>query len=595
MEKRNHPSRYRIDVYPGTKTLTANENDLLADRIQEAGIPLSLYCNKKGLCGKCFVEIIKGKLPPVEEREDFFIKQKGLNRKHRLACLYRIKSDIKVKIPEESIIQEISILQTGERAPVLLDPQIKKYHLQLRKPNIAYPYAFLEMLENVFQKKLRVPLDVLRQLPDLTEQNHYQVTVIMDGDEEVLRIEPRDTSNKNFGIAIDVGTTTLVVELVNLNTGETLDTVTAKNDQIQYGSDVMSRVGFAIKDSKNLAELKNSILNNLNGMIEKVLDRNEIDKSYVYEIVIAGNPPMNHFLLELPVDSLARSPYHSVFSSLPGLSSDELGFRINERGKVYVSPNIKSFVGGDISAGIVASDLANKKGNFLFIDLGTNGEIVLKKQNKFIATSTAAGPAFEGMNISCGLLAIPGAVYKAEYENQIVLHTIRNRPALGVCGTGLIDLIAVFLERRMISPRGKIKDKAHRIQITDNISITQKDVREIQLAVAAIKSGIRMILFKHHLKLSQLDGIFIAGAFGNYLNIKNSVKIGLLPPIDEKRIHFIGNSSLAGAKAFLLSKQARNNIESLTDRIQFFSLAADPKFQEYFIEAVEFKEWSFSE
>jgi len=594
MEKKIHPNLYRIDIFPGKKAVTADENDLLADRIQEAGIPLSLYCGKKGLCGKCFVEIIKGKRPPVEEREDFFIKQKGLNRKHRLACLFRIKSDLEIRIPEESIIQEISILQTGERTPVLLDPQIKKYHLQLRKPQIALPSSFLEMVENAFQKKLRVPLAVLRKFPAIAEQNHYQITAVMDSDDQVLDIEPGDTSKENFGIAIDAGTTTLVVELVDLVTGKTLDTLTARNDQIQYGSDVMSRIGFAIKDSRNLAELKKSILNALNGMIGQILDKKEIDKANVYEIVIAGNPPMNHFLLGLPVESLARAPYLSVFSCLPELTSDELGFRINERGKVYVSPNIKSFVGGDISAGLAAVDLANKKGNFLFIDLGTNGEIVLKKQDTFMATSTAAGPAFEGMNISCGMLALPGAIHRVEDRDQIVIHTLGEKPALGICGTGLIDLIAIFLERGMVSVRGRIKNKSKRIRITGNLTITQKDIREIQLAIAAIKSGIRMILMKNNLKLDQLDGIFIAGAFGNYLNIRNSIRIGLLPPLDDEKIHFVGNSSLAGAKAFLLSRPAREKIESLVKTIRFFSLAADPMFQDYFIEALEFKEQSLS-
>ena len=585
----DHPHRYKIDIVSADKTIMANDNDLLADKILQVGIPLSLYCNRRGLCGKCFVEIIKGKRPSVSEKEDFFIKQKGLSQNHRLACLFRIRSDIKINIPEESIIQEISILQKGQRAPISLDPQIKKYYLQLKKPQISQPSSYLEMLESSFQKKLKVPLNVLRELPDIVEHNRYQVTVIIYGDEEVLSIEPGETSNKSFGIAIDVGTTTLVVELVDLNTGQTLDALTAKNDQIQYGSDVMSRIGFAVKDSGNLAELRNSILDSLNGMIKKVLDQNDIDTSFVYEIVIAGNPPMNHFLLGLPVDSLARAPYQSVFTCLPEWPSDDLGFRINKRGKAYISPNIKSFVGGDISAGLAASDVINKKGNFLFIDLGTNGEIVLKRHNTIIATSTAAGPAFEGMNISCGMLALPGAVYKAEYKKAIVTYTIKNRSPLGICGTGLIDLISVLLEKGMISVKGKIKSKSNRIQIMDHLFITQKDIRELQLAIAAIKSGIKMILLKENLRLEQLDGLFIAGAFGNYLNIENSIRIGLLPPIDKKKIHFIGNSSIAGAKIFLLSRSTRERIESLVKEIQFFSLASDPLFQKYFVEALEFK------
>jgi len=193
------------------------------------------------------------------------------------------------------------------------------------------------------------------------------------------------------------------------------------------------------------------------------------------------------------------------------------------------------------------------------------------------------------MNISCGMLAIPGAIYKAEYKNKLVLHTIKNKPAMGICGTGLIDLISVFLDKGVVTPKGRIINKTKRIQITDNIYISQKDIREMQLAIAAIKSGIRMVLLKNELKKEELEEIFIAGAFGNYLNIKNSMRIGLLPQIDEDKIIFIGNASLAGAKALLLSQQARKKIESLVKRIQYSSLAIDPLFQKYFIEALEFK------
>lgn len=304
---------------------------------------------------------------------------------------------------------------------------------------------------------------------------------------------------------------------------------------------------------------------------------------------------MNHFLLGMPVKTLGVAPFHSVFTLLQELSSDDLGFKINPYGKAYIVPNIKSFVGGDISAGLIASDLPERKGNYLFIDLGTNGEIVLKTKEKFVATSTAAGPAFEGMNISCGMLAVKGAIHKAEFKNKLVLHTIKNKPAIGICGSGLIDLTSIFLERGMITSKGKITNKTKKIQISDLIHLSQKDVRELQLAVAAIKSGIRMILLKNELKIAQLDGLFIAGAFGNYLNVKNTIKIGLLPQIDEAKIIFIGNASLAGAKALLLSSSARKKIESLVKEIQYFSLATDPLFQEYFVGALEFGNETFFE
>jgi uncharacterized 2Fe-2S/4Fe-4S cluster protein (DUF4445 family) len=262
--------------------------------------------------------------------------------------------------------------------------------------------------------------------------------------------------------------------------------------------------------------------------------------------------------------------------------------RVNPNARVYAAPNIKSFVGGDISAGLLAIDMANRKGNHLFIDLGTNGEIVLKTEKKFVATSTAAGPAFEGMNIGSGMLALPGAIFKAEKKHRLILHTIGSTKPQGICGTGLIDLVAIYLGEGRITPTGKIVDGNGKIEIASGIYLTQKDVREIQLALAAVKSGIRMICEKFRLKKEDLDNVFIAGAFGNYLNTKNAMRIGLLPRIDPQKIVFVGNSSLAGARAMLLSEPVRKGAESLLKKIQYISLATDPRFQECFIDSLNF-------
>jgi uncharacterized 2Fe-2S/4Fe-4S cluster protein (DUF4445 family) len=581
--------KYTIKIISHHKTIKASKNELLADKIQEAGINLSVYCNKRGLCGKCFVEIVDGELPSTNEKEDFLIQQKRLSKNYRLACLYKIQGNLTVKIPRESLIQETTILTTGIQQQLFIDPAVKKYHLQLTKPGISVPESIIELFQTSLRKKeLVFPINLLKNLPDILEENRYNITAVTHKENEILNVEQGDTTIYNFGIAIDIGTTTLVVELVDLNTGKTIDNSTAINSQVKFGADVVSRISYAFLSQKNMEELRNSILNTLNKMIIQLLKKNHIDPGYVYEIAAAGNTSMNHLLLGMPVKTLAKAPFNSVFTFLPELSAQELGFKINTCGKVYIAPNIKSFVGGDISSGLIASDLENKKGNYLFIDLGTNGEIVLKKGNKFIATSTAAGPAFEGTNISCGMLALPGAIYRAEQKNRLRLSTIGNKPASGICGTGLIDLIAVFLDKGTISLKGRIQAKTKRIHITGNIYITQKDVREIQLAIAAIKTGIRMILEENKVTLEQLDGIFIAGAFGNYLNIKNSMKIGLLPQINQKKVVFIGNSSLAGAKALLLSLQTRKKVESLVKKIQYISLATKPSFQENFIDALDF-------
>lgn len=583
--------KYKVKILSHNKSITASDDDLLTEKIQESGINLSAYCNKRGLCGKCFVEILEGKLPPPEKNEELWIQQKKLNRNYRLACLYKITSDISINIPEESLIHEALILDSGISSPFPFDPPLKILQMHIEKPEALSQAALLNSLKFHLKKKhLVISSQTLKKLQDIISQNTPLINTAAYDDNEILDVFPGEEQQKAYGLAIDIGTTTVVITLMNLDTGEKVGSTTAMNLQMKYGLDIISRISYAIMSQENLDTLRNSIVKILNKMIEQVLTQNKIPSSFVYEAVVAGNTTMNHFLLGKSVQSLAKAPFRSAFSLLSAQSAQKVGLRINSKGKVYVVPNIESFVGGDISAGLIALDLAKKKGNSLYIDLGTNGEIVLKKGGKITTTSTAAGPAFEGVNISSGMLALPGAIDRAYFDGGWKISTIQNKAASGICGTGLIDIIAISLDKGEISKNGKITSEERKIHITDKIFIHQKDVREIQLAIAAIKTGIRMMLQIHKLKKEDLDSIFIAGAFGNFLNIKNSIRIGLLPQIDPKKISFLGNSALQGAKAILLSQKARKEVETLIKRIQFISLASDQTFQKEFIEALQFPE-----
>jgi uncharacterized 2Fe-2S/4Fe-4S cluster protein (DUF4445 family) len=571
------------------RTIRAQEGELLADRILESGIDLSLYCQKKAMCGKCFVEILEGDLPPLDEGEGLLIQKRKLKQNHRLACRYRVTGNMAIHIPPESLLQKTLILKTGIKLPLAIDPFVKKYYVELDKPKLDHPQSLLGQWRKHFRKKnLKIPVNILRQLPGILKNCGFKVTAVLYDDSEILSVEPGDQTERNYGLAVDLGTTTVVVELIDLNTGETIDTATGNNGQMKYGMDIVSRISFAYQSPDNLQKLQKAILKTLSLMIEPVLERNRVSQDHIYEVVFAGNTAMNHLLLGMPVDTLAVSPFHAVFHRLPDFAAKRLGLLLNPNAKVYVVPNIKSFVGGDVSAGLQATDLANLEGIHLFVDLGTNGEIVLKTEKKFVATSTAAGPAFEGMNISSGMLALPGAIYKAEKKNRLVLHTIGNGKPQGICGTGLIDLIALFLDEGKITPSGKILGDKGTIGITGKIAISQQDVREIQLAVAAVKTGIRMICENHRIKKGDLDKVYIAGAFGNYLNTENALRIGLLPDIDPKKIVYVGNSSLAGARALLLSRHSRKKTESLLKKVHFTSLASDPRFQEFFIDSLNF-------
>jgi uncharacterized 2Fe-2S/4Fe-4S cluster protein (DUF4445 family) len=297
---------------------------------------------------------------------------------------------------------------------------------------------------------------------------------------------------------------------------------------------------------------------------------------------------MNHILCGVAVDSMALAPFHAVFSTLPPLAASEIGLALHPQARVYIAPNIKSFVGGDVTAGLVASEFAAGPGTGLFIDLGTNGEIVLKKGGEFVTTSTAAGPAFEGMNISCGMLALPGAINRVEWNNGFKCRTVDDLPPQGVCGTGLIDILAGAVARGLLGRDGRIIGPEKRLRLTDRLALTQQDIRDIQLAVAAVRSGVQLMLREFRLKVEDLDRILVAGAFGSSLDIANAQAIGLLPDVPAGKIAFIGNASLAGARLLLVSRPARAVAETLAAKISHVSLATRPDFQDEFVQSLEF-------
>jgi len=584
-----------LKILPEGRVLKAGSGRFLSDVLEEAGIRLGLYCGRRGLCGKCFVEIVRGPLPSPNDEERSLLARRRVPKNFRLACRYRIEGDISLRIPAESLLPQMPVLSRGVRRSLSLDPAIKKISLSLVKPDLASPEALLDSIWGRFSKAtLHISMESLRRLARLykRESPDTVLTAVIHADRELIDFEPGDTTGRNYGIAVDLGTTTIVVELIDLNTGKTVDTAAGLNGQAKYGADVVSRITAAYTDPQKLKDLRTAVVDGLNEMIGSLVRKNHIPSSAVYEAVVAGNAAMNHLFLGISIATLAVSPYHAVFSVIPAMPAAESGLAINPLGRAYIAPNIKSFVGGDIAAGLTAIDLEHRTGNFLFIDLGTNGEIVLKKGARFTTTSTAAGPAFEGMTTSCGMLALPGAIFKAEYKDRLTVETIAGQPARGVCGTGLIDLIAVSLDKGKLSSKGHILVSSKRIAVTKNLSLSQKDIREVQLAAAAVKTGIRMLLAANKMAVNDLDGIYVAGAFGNYLNIPNSVKLGLLPRFDRQKIFFVGNSSLAGAKALLLSRTERARCEKIAKKIRHLSLAKDVEFQKMFVEALEFKPWN---
>ncbi|HVP90968.1 MAG TPA: ASKHA domain-containing protein [Terriglobales bacterium] len=580
---------HSVEIVPDRTKVKARSGEVLADVLARAGLPLNLYCHKRGVCGKCVVRVRSGLLPILEASEKAVLEKHGFGPDHRLACRFAVRGDMAVEVPSASRQGRVAVLETGLSLPVTLDPQVKKYALTLERPPLEAPAAVTEALGALLSPAgPALPLSALQHLRDLGTSGPQAVTAVLYGEREALDIEPGDTSERACGLAVDIGTSTVVVELIDLVRGTTLGRASAMNPQASYGADVVSRITYAFQEPDNLRRLKRSIVHLLNELVSGLCAKAGLGADAVYEVVAAGNTAMNHFLCGVSTDSLAVAPFRAVFSSLPPVPAAEVGLDLHPGARVYLVPNIKSFVGGDITAGLTATALAERPGTALFIDIGTNGEVVLKTGRDIVATSTAAGPAFEGMSISCGMLAVDGAACGAEWRDGFRLRTIGGGPAHGLCGTGLIDVLALALAHGLLGRDGKIAGPEKKLRLGEKLSLSQNDIREVQLASAAVKTGIRLLLRECGVPLRRVDTVYIAGAFGNSLDVGSAKCLGLLPDLPADKIVFVGNTALAGARKLLLAAPERAGAEAVARSVAHVSLASRADFQDAFVRALEF-------
>jgi uncharacterized 2Fe-2S/4Fe-4S cluster protein (DUF4445 family) len=413
---------------------------------------------------------------------------------------------------------------------------------------------------------------------------------------------------KCCGVAVDVGTTTLAASLICLGEKTEVAVAGAMNPQISFGDDVVSRIKYA--SDGGLAELQRAVVNQINELIETLCRQGGVDKENICEVAVAGNTTMEHLVCGVNPEPLGSLPFEPVYRGGDQRSAAELKIAINPKGKVYIFPIVGGFVGGDTTAGMLAADILNQPSPLLFVDIGTNGEIVLVKDGKIMAASTAAGPAFEGAGISCGMRAMPGAIEKVKFSDDWVYGVIGNVAPAGICGSGLIDITAELLNAGIVDSSGRmnpVRDQVSEMPdgrqgqpvsngmngpefvIADKVKITQKDIRQIQLAVGAIRAGINIMLKKAGLKAGDLKKVLVAGGFGSFIRRNHAQRIGLLPSdIEHEKISFIGNSSLAGAKLSLMSVKARQKAKELAAQTKHITLSAESDFQNEFAEAMMF-------
>ena len=620
----------KITFLPDEKNIKVNEGITILEAAEKAGININTPCGGKGVCGKCKVLIKKG-ITAATPIEEVILSKEEIKKGFREACQTKLFNDTVIEIPSEIRLDFKKVYSSNLKGDInrinhdfSFKSNLKKVFLELKKPSLDDQRSDWERIKDELSSKkienisnLKPPLEILKKIPVLIREADFNITVIIC-DDELIDVEKGNTTETSYGIAFDIGTTTVAGYLVDLNTGEELSAAAKANPQIIYGDDVISRIGFTRENENGLEKLQKAIINALNEIIAETAKRARINRDNIYKATIAGNTCMHHLLLGIDPSYIAPSPYIPVIKEGLNLKAKDIpGFTLQPNTNVYVLPNISAFVGADISAGVLATGMWKREKTVLFVDLGTNGEIVLGFNNKLWACSTAAGPAFEGARISSGMRAAEGAIDRVKIDNnQLIYHAIKDGKVRGVCGSGLIDLIAEMLKLEFIDKTGrlinqetchsKISEEIRNRMIKDEkgnkfilvkgketengnpVFLTQKDIREVQLAKAAIFAGIKILLKEADIFLKDIDEILLAGAFGNFINKESARRLGLIPHISLNKIESVGNAAGRGAEMTLLSEEMKKIGRKTAKEIEYIELSSRPDFQKEFVEAMFF-------
>ncbi|HAA89525.1 MAG TPA: ferredoxin [Peptococcaceae bacterium] len=605
--------RCKVTFQPGNRKIDVPAGMTLKEVINTARLDFDFPCGGRGKCGKCRVKILDGagQPTPVEEKH---LEREEIEQGIRLACMTVVQGDLVVELPYQETPKHKILLATGER-DIKLDPHISKTCIDITPPSLEDQRPDWERLEGELLRevsqyqRLKPSLSLLRRLPEVIRRAKYRVTAITEGD-ELLGLEEGDTTGKLLGIAFDVGTTTIVGYLMDLRTGEQLSVASALNPQTRYGADVISRITYITLEEEGLRTLHNCVLEAINQLIGEAAEKAGVSSRNIYALTFVGNTCMHHLFLGINPKNLALAPYVPVVKTPLVLEARELGIEINEAGKVYVLPTIAGFVGADTVGVILATDLDWSEEIKLAIDIGTNGEIVLGSREKLLACSAAAGPAFEGAQIYCGMRGALGAIDHVRFGESVEYTVIGGVKPEGICGSGLIDAVAGLLELGIIDQNGRIlsphevgnreaekfrsnivlHDGANAFLLADEtetahgrpILITQRDIRELQLAKGAIATGIYVLMEKLGITTGDIAEVLLAGAFGNYLDPESACAIGLIPPELAGKVRGVGNAAGAGAIAALLSRGEFRRAALISESVEYVELSAYPEFNSIF-------------
>jgi len=594
-------------IRPSGREFPIDPASTLLENLQKQGLFVDSVCGGKGTCGKCRVRFIKG-APPPSESDNRHLSEKQIEEGWRLACQAKVAGEIELFLPPASRETPTTIVAKGRCIEKEIDPGAKKFFLQMQPQTLERPIGDADLiLEELGMGDLSIDLPVVSVLPRLLREADYKVTVTVTGT-EITKIEQGDTTDRNFGLAIDIGTTTLVVCLIDLGSGEEKAVIGGFNPQRRFGEDVISRIRHCSEEPGGLEDMWEALTVELADMINDACEEAGIRQSDISEAAIVGNPAMQHIALGIDPSSIGVMPYAPAISrKARARPYEELGDDIGPY-PIQIPPNLSGFIGSDIVAGIISQGLLESEEIQLLIDLGTNAEIVLGNKNRLLVSNAAAGPAFEGGNIESGTSGLEGAIDRVWFDQEnIRFSVIGNIEPGGICGSGLVDAVACLLDLGILDSSGKMADaaklpkelsekirkrlkkkKSKKFWFSDEIYLSQKDVRQVQAAKAAVAAGIEILTRKMDIQANEISRVMIAGAFGSYVNAVSAKRIGLFPDVPLDKVISVGNSALEGAKMYLLSRRVREMADRIRDIVELHELSAEKEFRDVFVSKMAF-------
>jgi uncharacterized 2Fe-2S/4Fe-4S cluster protein (DUF4445 family) len=602
----NGPSTHRVNMQPVGRRVEVSVGVTLLEAAQSAGVELASLCGGVGVCDSCKVRLVEGRLTPPTLEEQAEFSEAELRQGYRLACQSVPLGDVKIDIPPESLTASQRLQVEGLSAQVELYPAVIAVDLQAGAPALDDLRADTRrILDALAGRGLRFHPAVLGDLSERARELGWRMRLALRSG-EIIAILPQGAPIA--GLAVDVGTTKVAAYLVDLSKGETLAKDGAMNPQIGYGEDVVSRIAYCEQHADGRRTLQRRLVDTLNEMIVEMCRQARIIREQVVDAVVVGNTAMHHFFAGLPVSQLGHAPYVPAASEALDLRAADLGLEISPGAYVHLPPNIAGYVGADHVAMLLASGAWHTVDTTLALDIGTNTEISLKHGDRLLCCSCASGPAFEGAHIKDGMRAAPGAIERVQITSphthggayKLRIQTIGDQPAVGICGSGILDAVAAMLEAGVLDRRGALNGSHPLVRHKDgrlsefvlaeaessghgkDVQVGRRDVNEIQLAKGAIRAGIEILLAEAGITAEEIQDFIVAGAFGTYISIPSAVQVGMFPALPVGRFRQVGNAAGAGARQMLVSTPQRDLAQEIAARLEYVELSSHPNFTNEF-------------